>query len=304
LQVDEIENSLQHSRDIDDVNELDDTSKNPLLRNAGSDEHAAYERFLLKRELNNDLGLSTDDFDYAEDFFDTPPEERDFLYTNVTDHDSGPRPGVFGLVHLWFDEDEHDPPLGRVRRAFYYKSFTDDVKERPVGSLKIEPTVSGEPISGPTENVLSNLEAIEDVLDERLEAIREGVVEGAFQQGDAFSKEQETILDFISHYILPNHGSDQAPVEGYETIGDWASVLYDRIQSVKLQNTDEDRVLRETFRHNPKYELFTEWPIEEFLTELESFLEENIEASPEYQDTLIGESAVKARLMCWGVIGG
>jgi len=49
LQVDEIEDSLQKSREIEDVNELDDTSKNPLLRNAGSNEHAAYERYLLRR---------------------------------------------------------------------------------------------------------------------------------------------------------------------------------------------------------------------------------------------------------------
>mgnify|MGYP000374458983 CR=1 FL=1 len=37
--------------------------------------------------------------------------------------------------------------------------------------------------------------------------------------------------------------------------------------------------------------------------ELDTFLDENIEASPEYQDTLVGESAVRARLVCWGVVG-
>jgi len=55
--VDEIEDSLQKSREIEDVNELDDTSKNPLLRNAGSNEHAAYERYLLKKELNEEFRL-------------------------------------------------------------------------------------------------------------------------------------------------------------------------------------------------------------------------------------------------------
>jgi len=303
LQVEEIEDSLQKSREIEDVNELDDTSKNPLLRNAGSNEHAAYERFLLKKELNEDFGLSEDDFEYAADYFDEVPEERERLYTNIINHDSGPRPGVFGLAHLWFDDDDHESPLGRVRRAFYYKPFTDQVKERPVGTLKIDPEVGGEPITGNADTVLANREAIQEVLDDRLEAIREGQVEGAFKQGDSFSKEQETILDFIAHYIQPNHGEMAAPVDEHETLGGWTEDLRDRLQDVKLANTDEDRILRETFRHNEHYDSFPDWPPVEFLEDLEKFLEENVEGSTEYQANLVGESEVHARLMCWGVVG-
>jgi superfamily II DNA/RNA helicase len=301
LQVDEIEDSLQKSREVEDVNELDDTSKNPLLRNAGSNEHAAYERFLLKKELNEEFGLSEDDFEYAADYFETPPAERDRLYTNVTNHDSGPRPGVFGLAHLWFDDD-HDPPLGRVRRAFYYKPFADDVKERPVGTLKIDPEVRGEPITGDAESVLSNREAIQEVLSDRLEAIRSGQTEQIFKQGEKFSKEQETILDFITHHLQPNHGERSAPIEAHETLDEWAKHLQDRLQDVKLANTDEDRILRETFRHNEQYDSFPDWPPVKFLKTLQSFLEQNVEASTEYQDTLIGESKVNAELICWGVI--
>jgi superfamily II DNA or RNA helicase len=303
LEVDEIEDSLRKSREIDDVNELDDTSKNPLLRNAGSNENAAFERYLLKKELDEDFGLTSEDFEYAEDYFDDPPEEREFLYTNVTDHDAGPRPGVFGLAHLWFDDDDHESPLGRVRRAFYYKPFTDEVKERPVGTLKIDPAVEGEPITGNADNVLANRDAIQEVLGDRLEAIREGQVEGAFKQGEAFSKEQETILDFIAHYIQPNHGDEAAPVDDYETVEEWAENLRNRLKDVKLANTDEDRILRETFRHNDQYDTFPEWPPVEFLEQLDEFLEENVEASTEYQAKLVGESDVQARLMCWGVIG-
>ena len=303
LEVDEIEDSLRKSREIDDVNELDDTSKNPLLRNAGSNENAAFERYLLKRELNEDYGLTTNDFEYAEDYFDDPPEEREFLYTNVTDHDAGPRPGVFGLVHLWFDDDDHESPLGRVRRAFYYKPFTDDVKERPVGTLKIDPAVVGEPITGNADNVVANRNEIQEVLDDRLEAIREGQVEGAFKQGEAFSKEQETILDFIAHYLQPNHGDEPTPVEDFETLDEWAENLRNRLQDVKLANTDEDRILRDAFRHNEHYDSFPEWPPAEFLRQLEKFVDENVEASTEYQAKLVGESDVQARLMCWGVIG-
>ncbi len=303
LQVDEIEDSLQKSRKIDDVNELDDTSKNPLLRNAGSNENAAFERYLLKKELNEDFELTEDDFEYVEDYFNDSPDEREFLYTNVTDHDAGPRPGVFGLAHLWFDDDEQKSPLGRVRRAFYYKPFTDEVKERPVGTLKMDPSVTGEPITGNTDNVLSNREAIEDVVEDRLETIREGQVEGAFKQGEAFSKEQETILDFITHYLQPNHGEMSAQIYDHETINEWGEELKEGLQDVKLANTDEDRILRETFRHNDQYDSFPEWPPIEFLEELEIFLQENVEASTEYQTKLVGESVVRARLMCWGVIG-
>ncbi len=303
LQVDEIGESLQRSRQIDDVNELDDTSKNPLLRNAGSNEQAAYERFLLKKELNEDFGLTSDDFEYAEEYFDDSPEDREFLYTNVTDHDSGPRPGIFGLAHLWFDDEDQDSPLGRVRRAFYYKPFTDDVKERPVGTLKIDPSVTGEPITGDAENALKNRDAIQDVLDDRLEAIREGQVEGAFKQGEEFSKEQETILDFITHYLLINHSNMSVPTDEYATLEDWATDLRERLQDVKLANTDEDRILRDSFRHNDQYDSFPEWPPVEFLEVLETFLEENVEASTEYQTKLIGESEVKAKLMCWGIVG-
>ncbi|GAA0524843.1 hypothetical protein GCM10008992_26670 [Halorubrum aquaticum] len=302
LQVDEIEDSLQKSREVEDINELDDTSKNPLLRNAGSNEHAAYERFLLKKELNEEFGLTEDDFEYAADYFEESPAERERLYTNVTDHDSGPRPGVFGLAHLWFDDDDHESPLGRVRRAFYYKPFGDEVKERPVGTLKIDPEVRGEPISGDAESVLSNRDAIQEVLDERLEAIREGQVEGAFKQGDSFSKEQETILDFIAYHLQPNYGEKSVPAEEYDTLDEWAESLSERLQDVKLANTDEDRILRETFRDTTEYDSFPDWPPMEFLDELEAFLKENVEESTEYQDTLVGESEVQARLMCWGVV--
>ncbi|WP_049909270.1 helicase-related protein [Halorubrum saccharovorum] len=303
LQVDEIEDSLQKSREVEDVNELDDTSKNPLLRNAGSNEHAAYERFLLKKELNEEFGLSEDDFEYAADYFEESPEERERLYTDVTGHESGPRPGVFGLAHLWFDDEDRDPPLGRVRRAFYYKPFADEVKERPVGTLKIDPEVRGEPITGDADNVLSNREEIQEVLDERLEAIREGQVESAFKQGDSFSKEQETILDFIAHYLRPNHGEKSVPTDEYDTLDEWAESLSERLQEVKLANTDEDRILQQTFRHSEQYDSFPDWPPVEFLEELEAFLEENIEESTEYQSKLVGESGVQARLICWGVVG-
>jgi hypothetical protein len=151
--------------------------------------------------------------------------------------------------------------------------------------------------------VLSNREDIEEILDERLETIREGQVEGAFKQGDSYSKEQETILDFIPHYVQPNFGDNLASHNDYETISDWAEDLHGRLKGVKLGNTDEDRILRETFRDHPEYESFPDWPTTEFLETVEAFLDENIEESTEYQTKLVGESELRAGLVCWGVIG-
>ncbi|MCL9814406.1 helicase-related protein [Natranaeroarchaeum aerophilus] len=303
LEVDEIEDSLRRSREVEDVNELDDTSKNPLLRNAGSNEEAAYDRFLLKQELNEEYGLTADDFEYAEEFFNDSPDERELLFTNTINHDKGPRPGVFGLAHLWFNSEEENAPLGRVRRAFYYKPFGDDVKERSIQTLSISPSVKGEPVLGNIDNVLANRKEIEEVLNDRLEAIREGQVEGAFKQGDSFSKEQETILDFLAHYLQPNFGDDPCSHEDHDTIDEWTDDLHSRLGEFKLANTDEDRILRDTFRHHDEYDLFPDWPPAEFLKTLESFLEENIEASTEYQDTLVRESDVQAQLVCWGIVG-
>jgi hypothetical protein len=163
--------------------------------------------------------------------------------------------------------------------------------------------VSGEPISESTENVIANREKIENVIGNRLEAIREGQIAGAFEQGDSFSKEQETILNFITQYIQPNHGRKSAPVDEYETVEEWAGKLRERLQDVKLANTDEDRILRDRFRHNEKYDSLPDWPPTEFLKELEQFLEKSVEESTEYQSKLIGASNVSARLVCWGVVG-
>ena len=141
------------------------------------------------------------------------------------------------------------------------------------------------------------------MLNERLESIQNSQTEHIFKDGEKFSKEQETILDFITHYIQPKHGEMAAPVDEYETLDGWAKDIRERLQDVKLANTDEDRILRDIFRHNEQYDSFPDWPPIEFLEELEAFLEENVEGSTEFQTKLVGESEVQAQLMCWGVVG-
>jgi superfamily II DNA or RNA helicase len=304
LEVDEIEESLRRSRQADDYNTLDDTSTNPLLRNAGSNEDAAFDRYLLKREINEEYELTREDFEFAEGYFETPTEDREFLYTNIFGHDNSPRPGVFGLAHFWFESDD-EPPLGRVRRVFYYKPFGDDVKDDDIRVLGIGPDTEGEPITGDTTRIFTERNAVQEHLDSRLETVREGQVRGAFEQGAAQSKEQQTLLSYLRQHLEHNLDDQplSEPVGDCTTIGERASELRGRLREIKLKNTDEDRILRETFRHSDAYDSLMEWPPEEFLNELETFLDENIETSTEYQETLVKESEVRGRLICWGVVG-
>ncbi|MDG5821618.1 helicase-related protein [Natronococcus sp. A-GB7] len=304
LEVEEIEQSLRESRAVDDYNELDDTSKNPLLQNAGSNESDALKRYRLKLELNEEYGLDADDFTFAEDYFDDPPDGRDLIYTNAVAHDTGPRRGVFALAHLWFEDESEmeDAPLGRVRRALYYKPFNGEVNERSVRYLGIDPDTDGEPLADASDRVLSSRGEIENRLNDRLENVRGGQVGAMIDQGEDFSVEQEMILSHLTHDIIPNGEDSPAPSDEYDTFAEWGENLRKQLIMVGLAGTDEDRVLRDTFRHSDRYDKLAEWPAEEFLGKLDAFIEENIEASTEYQATLVSESAVKAEIICWGVL--
>jgi len=301
LELEEIEGTLRRSREVDDYNELDDTSKNSLLRNAGSDEDEAFERLLLKEELNEEFDLSDDDFEFAEEYFETPPTEREFLYTNVLDSTSNLSPAVFGLTHLWFD-DEEDAPLGRTRRALYAKQRGGDVQDvSAIRSLQIDPDTDGEKITGNREQYLEDRGDIEAVVDKRLEEVKEGLLTDIFHGGEEYSKEQDKILAYLRHLKTNASGEFSTPIDGHESLPEAAGALRSRLKEVKLKNTDEDRILRDTFR---KEDIgLGEWDVEEFLRELEAFLDENIEESTEYQSKLAGTGDVDARLLCWGVLG-
>lgn len=303
LEIEEIETAIRKSRAAEDYNELDDVSTNPLLRNAGSNEDAAFERYLLKKELNEEYGLDVDDFEYAEEYFEDPPEDREFHYTHVSRRDSGPqRPGVFALAHMWSD-DETDAPLGRTRRAFYYLPFGDDeVKDRHVRMLQIAPNAEGEPLSGDVSDLLAVRATIEEHLDDRLSSVRLSQKEGQFKQGDSFSKEQETLIQYLQ-YVRDNASGELTQPDGETTtVSDRAEKLRGRLTDIRLKNTDEDRILRKRFRGHPEYERYPDWPMEVFFDEIEEFLDEVIGTSTEYQETLVKADDVHARLLCWGVV--
>jgi len=146
---------------------------------------------------------------------------------------------------------------------------------------------------------MAERESIEELVERRLEETQESQVEGAFLAGGEHSKEQETLISFCRQYIEPRYDDD--PASGnYDTVSDRAREFRDRLGDVGLRNSDEDRVLREQFRNNDEYEALPDWPVTEFLDELEAFLDEYVDASTEYQETLVEESEVQAELICWG----
>jgi hypothetical protein len=287
IQVEEIEESLRESRTVSDYNELDDTSKNPLLRDAGSDEGEAFERILLRRQLFDEFDLEPEEFSFAEEYFETPPEERELLRTCFEYFDGTRRPGVFGLAHVWYDDEESNPPLGRTESVLYHAPFDDEVVTvDKIRSFGLTPDMPEATLSA-DEGVREAFGALEERVSERLEEYEESQVEGAFKQGAKKSKTQEILIEYLRHLHL-DRGVERA------------EELESRLKAVDLKNTDEDAVLREAFRDGDK--AISDWDTEELLDEVEGFLYEYIGESSEYQTTLAGSSSVEAELMCWGII--
>ncbi len=299
LELGEIEGSLRRSREVDDYNELDDTSKNPLLQDAGSNEDEAFERLMLKQQLNEKYGLSEDDFEYAEEYLETDTDERELLYTNIIDAKSGHAPGVFGLAHLWFDKDE--APLGRTKRAMYAKPSGRDVDEvSAVRSLKIAPETEGQKLTKKDKRYLTDREAIEQVVEERIQEVQQGIIGTKFKEGDEYSVEQQKFISYFRHLKNNVSGELSEPIDGCTEVSEAVDNLLDRVKEVKLKGTDEDRLMREQFRKEGKG--LGDWDIEVLLFELADFLDENIEQSTEYQSKLAGAGDVDARVLCWGVL--
>ncbi|SEP11415.1 SNF2 family N-terminal domain-containing protein [Halorientalis persicus] len=300
VEIDQIEDSLRRSRSMSDYNDLDDVSTNPLLRNAGSDERVALERLELRRQLVEEFGLETEDFEYAADYFDTPPGDRDELYTVYENDPEDIEPGLFGLAHQWF-EDGSSPPLGRVQRALYHTTGDGNVENiTKIRQLGIGPSTQTVDSTLDTEDIQDAKESIEAVLNDRLEAIRAGQVGGAFKQGEQISVEQEKILQYLEFRLMDVERTVTGPDGEPITVGEWANRLHERLDNVRLANTDEDAELRERFRVENK--ALPDWDTEVFLQELQEYLDEFIDDNPDYQSTLAGAGSADARLLCWGII--
>ena len=284
IQRDEIEDTLKKSRAVRDINELDDTRRNAVFSQAGSDEERAFERLLLREELLDDHDLEPEDFEYAEEYFETTPDERDLLYTCYNYFEGTLGAGVFGLAHIWYDDK--DSPLNRIERILCHVPFGKEPQHiGKVRAFNIDADTEDKMVEIEEETVLEERAEIEEITEERREELEAGQSEEQFKQGGNISKEQERIISYLEH--LHNK-------EGIEK----ADELRDRLAEVGLDHTDEDRILRETFREDER--TLMDWDTEDFFEEVEEFLNEYVEKS--YQETLAGSSGVNAELMCWGVI--
>jgi len=221
------------------------------------------------------------------------------VYTNVVEAASGHSPGVFGLAHLWFDQDE--APLGRTRRALYAKRSGGDVDEvSSVRSLKIEPETEGQKLAESGEQYLTDREAIEEVVEDRIEEVEKGIIGTIYNEGDEYSVEQQKFISYFRHLKNNVSGELSEPIDGCTEVSEAVATLLDRVKEVKLKGTDEGRLMREQFRKEGKG--LGDWDIEVLLSDLTEFLDENIEASTEYQSKLAGTGDVDARVLCWGVL--
>lgn len=306
IEVEKVEGSLRETREARDVTAYDDTGRNPLLREAGSDERAAFERLLLRRELTDDddgYGLDDTDFEFATDYFDQNPGERDPLHTQVANADCGLDPGAFGLAHAWFEYGDEEPPLGRTDRNVYHTGFGENGRVEAIQHLRrvgIEPDASDVSENSITDAARTACLAINDHVDNRLEAIRNAAREGGIELGGAYSKEQETVLRALEELQRQNAGMFDLDGADPAQVGDRAATLEEQFEALGLANTDEDRILRERFREEER--ALVDWPASKVLDQVESFLDNHVAESPEYQTELVEASEVQGRVLCWGIV--
>lgn len=289
LEIEEIKHRIAQTREADDYNELDDVSLNPLLQNAGLDMDEAFERLMLKIQLKN-YDLTVEDFEFAEEYFNEPPDERELLYTHLDYEEGRPSPGLFGLNHIWFKNSDKIPKLNRIDRYIYHSNTEGIVNElKQVRALNIKPEDCGNTIYEQTETIKDLHSKITTEIELKKEKIRTGQIKGVLAQGQKKSKEQERIIQYLKH--LSENG----------TYTDRAKTLQENLKKYNLKGTSEDVTLREIFRNEDKK--FTDWHEKNFLDTLEQFMKEHLKESPEYQTTLEGASNVSSTINCWGIIG-
>jgi superfamily II DNA/RNA helicase len=289
IELDEIKESVQESREVDDINELDDTSRNALLSKTGKEsEKEAFERIRLKKDLREKYDLRESDFEYAQEFFQTQPEERDTLYTCFAEN-ALPEADVLGLMHVWYDSTQ--TPLNRTDREVYY---TDDKRGsikslNSIRQININKDVETDKLDELDDTIKENIDKIADKVEEKTGEIQEAQLEGAYKQGEKKSKQQDMIKQYFKQVIIPEGGKHSERAEE----------VLEQLKQPNLRHTEEGRILREIVH---KEETLTDWDVGELLDELENFLDEYIEESTDYQTKLAKKSEVNAEIQGWAFV--
>lgn len=290
LQREEIEETIKEARETEDVNELDDTSRNILLQNTGKDsEKEAFERVRLKKDLREEHDLSADNFEFAEEFFSTSPEDRERVYTQFPE-EALPEARVLGLMHLWYENT--DAPLHRTDRDIYYThTGSRDLEAlNSVRQIDLRGDVSASPLRSLDDQRKEDMEAIREKVKEQTESSKKKQREAAYKQGEKKSKIQEMLIGYLRDKILPET-SEEERVEN----------LLERVKQPNLKRTDQDRELRERLLPEDDSSL-TDWTEKELLDELDEFFEEYVEESAEFQTKLAKKSEVHGEIQAWAFI--
>ncbi|MFB6245480.1 MAG: helicase-related protein [Candidatus Nanohaloarchaea archaeon] len=290
LQREEIEKTIKEARETEDVNELDDTSRNILLRGAGKgSEKEAFERVRLKKDLREEHGLSEDDFEFAEEFFNTDPADRELVYTQLPE-ESIPEARVLGLMHLWHEGTA--APLHRTDRDIYYThtGSRDTETLNSVRQIDITKDTASQPPQSLSDEEKEDLQTIQDEVEARTASAKKTQRKAAYKQGGKKSVIQDQLISYLRDRILPEV-SDTERVEE----------ILNRIKQPNLRNTDEDRILRETLLPSEDDSL-TDWETDELLKTVEEFLDEYIEESTDFQTKLAKKSEVQGDIQGWAFV--
>jgi superfamily II DNA/RNA helicase len=286
VEQEKVEESIRESRNVEDVNELDDRDRNKLLGKAGSSEEEVFEKIRLQKELKEEHGLAESDFDYARSFFRNEPEDRDKIYT-VLPKQSLKEADVLGLLHEW--NQGRDVPLNRVdRQVLYSHSRTGNIET--LNSVRQINVTQGSSCGElPDEHLFdSDVNKIKQSVNTKVHKSKQDQLKGVKKKGSAISRSQETAIEYLESELVPNN------IPGAEDV-------LERMKQPKLKNTGEDKVLREIVFPDKDVSI-SDRNQEDLLDDLLEFLDEYIDDSPRYQSDLASKSEVKGEIQAWAVI--
>lgn len=296
-QLDEVRDGVERIREADTTSDYDAQSQIPLIQTSGATEQEAFNRILLRDYLTNseELGLSSADFEFAEQHLTTPPDEREQLYTVVDGDDVTQDRGVAGLLHQWY-EDKEAPQFGREDRQVVHTPFGDRGEVSQVDDLRrIAPPsdAEGEPVptalDPPTER-------IEDRLADAIEAMRQSVRQGSVTGGrEDMPAAQETLCATLERI---DEVYDLSGVDDPDALVERASRLSERLGAIELtQHSTEYRDLTDRLGGD-----YTDWSPERVCDAVAAYLDETIEGNPDYQTTLEDPGDARGSVPCWLVI--
>lgn len=296
-QLDEVREGVEQIRQADTTSDYDTQSQIPLIQTSGATEEEAFNRILLRDYLTNseELGLSSADFEFAEQYLTTPPAEREQLHAVVDGSGVTQDRGVAALIHRWY-EDKEAPQFGREDRQVVHTTFGDRGEVSQVDDLRrIAPPSDTEGETVPTD-LEPPTRRIEDYLSDAIAAMRQSVRQGGVTGGrEDMPAAQETLcatLDQIGRVY------DLSDVDNPDVLVERASSLSERLGAIELtQHSTEYRDLTDRLSGD-----YTEWSPERVCDTVAAYLDETIEGNPDYQTTLEDPGDATGSVPCWLVV--